>query len=753
MKRILGISVVGVLSLSVGACALVNWVSASERKSLTVEDSVRTRRIIGEELAISPDGNRVAYVLKAPDPATNKNNYELLVRDLGQTSSRDNGLLLLNSDELSDVRWLADSQTVAVLSRVGEETSVNFISVTSGKREIAAGPARGIRSFGVDDRGDVVVYSAGVPSKENGISWETRDSRGFSVIPGKPVADSKYLRDQLPDSELVLVRRFENGERETTRLRATGLAAQPLEHIAGNVDHVEVSPDGTYVAFEYVPDILPESWNASVYVRGVKASGLKSPVWEFMEIGTGYSRIAINAPSAGYMPLTWAKDSKSFVVNTLAPFGSVWEKQDIAAGFQSLEVWDSYLHLFAVSAKTGAVSEILQKYLGFSKGRILWKRSDRELLVPADNGTVLTMKQVGHRWMEVDRSFPPSLKNVEVHDVTMTANRLVGIREDIQTPPDLFVYGGEANRMVILTDLNPEYRGIELGKITALHWTNAYGVPCEGQLIWPVGYREGQKYPLVLMNAPTPGVFVSDGTYTTAFPPQSLANAGFFVLMAEYVLRDDLVPKVFPVQLGEAYNYMMMIESAVATLSERQLVEPTKIGIIGFSSTSAKVDFMLTHSKLKFAAASSADGGLYNYGSYWLYNQEGVASNSEATMGGAPYGSGFQNWLKYAPAFNAQNVQTPLLMEYVGYGLLPTGPIVAYEFFSALYRQGKPVELYFYPRGNHPLDTPFERVASLQRNVDWFRFWMQGWEGAPPSYDTEQYVRWRALREAFERSN
>ncbi len=69
-----------------------------------------------------------------------------------------------------------------------------------------------------------------------------------------------------------------------------------------------------------------------------------------------------------------------------------------------------------------------------------------------------------------------------------------------------------------------------------------------------------------------------------------------------------------------------------------------------------------------------------------------------------------------------------------------------FEFFVALSRLGKPVELYRYPKGEHPLDTPSERVASLQRNVDWFRFWIQGYESKPPGYDLDQFVRWRALR-------
>jgi dipeptidyl aminopeptidase/acylaminoacyl peptidase len=223
--------------------------------------------------------------------------------------------------------------------------------------------------------------------------------------------------------------------------------------------------------------------------------------------------------------------------------------------------------------------------------------------------------------------------------------------------------------------------------------------------------------------------------------------------MAEYSLNDELVPKEFPGRLGEAYNYMAMVESAIKMLVDQGIAEQTKVGIIGFSRTSWKVDFMLTHSDFKFAAASSADGGLYNFGSYWLWNRGEAISDSEAMLGGPPYGESFQNWLKYAPAFSARHVQAPLLMEYVGYGELPNGPTQAYEFFTALYRQDKPVELFFYPRGNHPLDTPFERVASLQRNLDWFRFWIQGYEGTAPDYDPDQYLRWRKMRGERDRND
>jgi len=113
---------------------------------------------------------------------------------------------------------------------------------------------------------------------------------------------------------------------------------------------------------------------------------------------------------------------------------------------------------------------------------------------------------------------------------------------------------------------------------------------------------------------------------------------------------------------------------------------------------------------------------------------------SETQVGGPPYGQTFRYWLKYAPPFNAEKVSAALLMEY------QLSADHGFEFFAALSRLGKAVEFYRYPQAAHPLDTPFERVASLQRNVDWFRFWMQNYEGQAPDYDIEQYDRWRALR-------
>jgi len=326
--------------------------------------------------------------------------------------------------------------------------------------------------------------------------------------------------------------------------------------------------------------------------------------------------------------------------------------------------------------------------------------------------------------------------------------RVLGSFEQPIVPPDIFIHDLRQNRTTVLTDFNPEYRDIALGKVEKVQWQDRFGVHCTGFLIAPVGYESGKRYPLVIMVKGWGDAFLSDTGFHTAFPPQSLANAGFLVLMANApgagLVEQKKSLQEWPGTIGEAFEFIAFVEGAVDMLERRGSASRNNVGIIGFSRTSWQTDFMLTHSAFPFVAASSADSGLYNYGSYWMWNSDARMRDWESELGGPPYGATFENWVRFAPAFNAQNVRTPLLMEYTR---APGDLVGGLEFFVALKKQNKPVDLIYYPKGEHILDTPYERIASLQRNVDWFRFWMQGYEGTAPAYDPNQFTRWRELRD------
>jgi hypothetical protein len=95
-----------------------------------------------------------------------------------------------------------------------------------------------------------------------------------------------------------------------------------------------------------------------------------------------------------------------------------------------------------------------------------------------------------------------------------------------------------------------------------------------------------------------------------------------------------------------------------------------------------------------------------------------------------------------APGFNLEKVKTPVRIEMYGPGMFLGG----WEWFSGLSLLNKPVDFVWLPNGTHLLVKPWERMTSEQGNVDWFRFWLQGYEDPDPE-KKQQYVRWRHLRD------
>ena len=58
------------------------------------------------------------------------------------------------------------------------------------------------------------------------------------------------------------------------------------------------------------------------------------------------------------------------------------------------------------------------------------------------------------------------------------------------------------------------------------------------------------------------------------------------------------------------------------------------------------------------------------------------------------------------------------------------------------------MELHVFPDEAHIKVQPRHRLAVYRRNLDWFRFWLQGHVDPDPA-KAEQYRRWRVMAERF----
>lgn len=67
------------------------------------------------------------------------------------------------------------------------------------------------------------------------------------------------------------------------------------------------------------------------------------------------------------------------------------------------------------------------------------------------------------------------------------------------------------------------------------------------------------------------------------------------------------------------------------------------------------------------------------------------------------------------------------------------------ELYTRLARNGTPTELHAFPDEGHIKVQPRHRLAVYERNLDWFRYWLQDHRDQDQA-KAEQYRRWDELR-------
>ena len=102
-----------------------------------------------------------------------------------------------------------------------------------------------------------------------------------------------------------------------------------------------------------------------------------------------------------------------------------------------------------------------------------------------------------------------------------------------------------------------------------------------------------------------------------------------------------------------------------------------------------------------------------------------------------------EQWRLVSPALNVDRIRAPLLLQ-----LSEQESRYAMKLYARLSNSSTPTELYVFPDEAHIKMQPRHRLSVYRRNVDWFRFWLQGHEDGDPARAV-QYRRWRILADRF----
>lgn len=735
------------------------FAAADEKRPVEPADCVKTRYLLGNgthvSIQIDPTGSRVVYMVKEPHIESNQNNILVYLKNLADTKP-DMGKLILSGPKIADVRWLGSGNTVTALSPEDGHIKVIAVNVDTGAKEVLAAMDSDIKEYSTDRAGNIVMFAVDdsdyvggskavknriegyrIPFKFSEFSWPFHRR----VFQTKRAADGKWTAP-----EIVRIHSPFTGK-EITELPVAGVVS-PLE--------LTLSPTGTSLLLMYYEE-YPESWTSNPVIRMFVQSGYKrAPILVLYDLKTGMTSMPARIPQLAYWPL-WSGDGKSFFVLSGGPLvGSPEEKREL----QSSITQGDGKYLLWVNPGEGRVETVASTHDENVPLRSLWIAPGERIMVRMAGGGISMFSRVGDAWRATENMSIPYATMYPYAQLTTDGSHIVGDYQDFRTPPELFAYEKGQSEARVFARLNPEFDQLILATKKEINWTTPTGYNASAILLLPPHYDPGLKYPLVIQEYPWyRGQFLCDSgpSHDPSFLPQPLADAGIMYLIRtkqgelQRTVEASFFPKGYPGGLGEAAFNMEYADSAIDHLGKEGIIDPAKVGMIGFSRGGWYLEFTLSHSKKRYAAASATDNVTYSMAEYWLEPWY-MMTAADHLYGGPPYGSTLQNWLEYSISFNLDKIHTPLLIERMGNGKQyddefapPVDVSIALEVFTGLNRLNRPAELYYYPDEGHTPENPKARLANFQRNYDWYRFWLQGYE-RPNAEDPDQYLRWRKLR-------
>lgn len=275
---------------------------------------------------------------------------------------------------------------------------------------------------------------------------------------------------------------------------------------------------------------------------------------------------------------------------------------------------------------------------------------------------------------------------------------LIEMMEDSSTSPAL------------VTDTNPQMKNWAIGEQELVRWKNSRGDELEGVLIRPAGYKKGHKYPLIVDCYPAVGqelhvFFSGDMGGNQAFASRGYA-VFFPVIRAPHVWRTTVKSEAFMQAVKGPNGWQVMVDDIMSGIDElirRDVVDPDRMGLTGFSNGGGVVDYLVTATH-RFKCAVSIGAVAPDWFSQFFFPPGGGQPASAVENMGTnttPW-TDLEGWARMSAVFRLPNVTTPMLLADGDndIGFLP-GMI---EMYQGLRYLGKDVTLLRYEGQGHGFD-------------------------------------------------
>jgi dipeptidyl aminopeptidase/acylaminoacyl peptidase len=625
-------------------------------------DSLLSLKSVGSP-RLSPDGQRVAYLVTSTDWARDAFVAQLWVHDVRSGASQQ---LTRHEAGVSQVQWSPDGRWISFVStRVDSRAQILALPVDGGEPVRLTNAAGGVTAYAWRRDAGALAFT----SSPGAALRKSRDT----TLGGYEVIRRDYAMQQLYTIDVATA--FNAPQAGTMRTPAAATFS---------VAAFEWSPDGNRIAFSAtrVPDAVAAN-TADIHVLTLADNSIRAVVTQAGPDNDPHwspdgSQLVFSS-AMGEMRTNYFRNSRLAIVSASGgPIRVIAESFDEQPGlidWRARGVYFSGLqrtasHLFIADPSTGAVSRVTGGDSAVLSGFSLSESGDRVAFVV---------------------SSPSALPEVAVSPLTGFAARAV-------------------------TNMTAQVRDWKLGTREVVRWKSRDGTEIEGVLIKPRDFDPTRKYPLlcVIHGGPT-GVdraVLPDARY---YPVDEWVNRGALVLKVNYRGSAGYGERFRGLNfrnlgVGDAWDVISGVDALVA----KGWVDATKVASMGWSQ-GGYISAFLTTSSTRFVA-TSVGAGISDWRTYY-YNTD-ITPFTINYLGADPV-TDPAIYAKTSPIDYVRNARTPTLIQH---GELDRRvPIAnAYQLRQALEDRNVPVEMIVYGGFGHGITKPKSQRAVMQHNLAWF---------------------------------
>jgi dipeptidyl aminopeptidase/acylaminoacyl peptidase len=552
--------------------------------------------------------------------------------------------------------WSPDGSKIAFISDRTDKRQLYLISPQGGEAEALTTLEDGVTAFAWSPDGKTIAYSATEPK--------------LAAVKDR---DKKYGEFRVVEQDHRMTHLF--------ALDVATRATRTLTTGAFTVGSFSWSPDGRNIAFDH--RVNPE---------------LK------------------NGGSADISIVTVADASIRQLVTQDGPDSNpVWSPDGARIAFQTAMANPAFFYansLIATIPAGGGTPTVLSAAFDEDPQIVAWKPG--ALYFAAAAKTYASLYKLDPESKAIAKVTAPDATVNSSFSLSKDGQTIACLRAGAKTMSEVYVGTRK------LTDMNAQTAGWTASTLDVVSWKSQDGATIEGVLHKPADFDASKKYPLlvVIHGGPT-GVSRAIPFTSTIYPIDVWVPRGVLVLEPNYRGSAGYGEKfralnVRNLGVGDAWDVLSGVDALIA----KGMVDPARVGTMGWSQGGYISAFLATHDAARFKTIS-VGAGISDWMTYYVNTD--ITPFTRQYLKATPWDDP-EIYAKTSPITYIKQAKTPTLIQHGATDQRVPLPN-AFELYHGLQDNHVPTKLIIYEGFGgvgHGPSKPKSNRATMDHNLEWF---------------------------------